>query len=170
MEELMKYPQYTYVSERMKSFDGVWPRFFHMKAEDLAQGGFIFGGRCDVVTCFWCGITIQDWRVKDEVWIEHRRFSPSCGYVKMAGPIPTVDKTSSNTTTSIKMQTAGGFTFTPSPSFAESSSSTTTFGKMRTAGGFRLTGPSIFGRGPVNFVGSNTSIPPPPRENCGVLF
>ena len=84
--EQPKYPQYISYSERLKSFDKNWPKFYHIRAELLAQVGYVYTEVGDAVTCFFCGITMKDWEPGDQPWDEHRYHSPNCGFVLMAGP------------------------------------------------------------------------------------
>jgi hypothetical protein len=44
--------------------------------------GFYYRGIRDVVTCFRCGITLEDWKKKDDPLIRHASASPRCSHVR----------------------------------------------------------------------------------------
>ncbi|CAG9798903.1 unnamed protein product [Chironomus riparius] len=66
--------------ERLKSFD-TW-NIPHISKHSLAETGFYFLRQPDVVKCFFCEIEIESWTVFDVVVNEHRRWSPSCLFMR----------------------------------------------------------------------------------------
>jgi len=61
-----------------------------MDANQLAAAGFYFTNLSDVVRCFFCVVKIYHWSEGDDALKEHRRWNPSCGFVKglCVGNIP----------------------------------------------------------------------------------
>ena len=51
---------------------------------DMVRSGFYHSGRGDVVTCFFCGITLKEWDSVDNIDFEHKKFSPQHKYLMMA--------------------------------------------------------------------------------------
>jgi len=66
---------------RLKTFED-WPKYFHIKAETLARAGFCYTGIGDLVKCFACGVTLNNWEYNDVPEDEHYKFSPSCPYIR----------------------------------------------------------------------------------------
>ena len=52
---------------------------------DLARAGFLYTGEGDKTTCFRCGVGVFNWERTDDVWKEHKKWSPNCDYLKMVG-------------------------------------------------------------------------------------
>lgn len=50
---------------------------------DFAKSGFYYTGEGDTVTCFFCGTSIGNWQMAEDVNAEHKKHSPSCHYLKM---------------------------------------------------------------------------------------
>ena len=73
------YKRYT---DRVKTFSR-WPKF-HVgpRPADLAMAGFSYTLVGDRVTCFCCGIVLQDWEEKNSAIEEHIKWSPQCEFVK----------------------------------------------------------------------------------------
>ena len=69
-------------SQRFKSFE-YWPKQIVQKANQMLPSGFYYTGRGDVVTCFFCGITLKNWGCTDDVDSEHKRHSPDCKFMLM---------------------------------------------------------------------------------------
>jgi len=53
-----------------------------MDANQLAAVGFYFTKHSVIVLCGFCGVEIGYWTEGDDALKEHRRWSPSCGFVK----------------------------------------------------------------------------------------
>ena len=60
-----------------------WPKQIEQRPEFLARSGFYYSGCGDLVTCFYCGLTLKEWEFGDGVNFEHKRFSPGCKYLSM---------------------------------------------------------------------------------------
>ena len=69
-------------TQRADSFD-YWPKQIVQKPDQMLQSGFYYTGRGDVVTCFFCGITLKHWGCTDDVDSEHKRHSPDCKFMLM---------------------------------------------------------------------------------------
>ena len=39
-------------------------------------------GYADCVRCFYCGVGLKHWVTTDDVWTEHARWRPDCGYLR----------------------------------------------------------------------------------------
>ncbi|CAM4939505.1 unnamed protein product [Rotaria socialis] len=50
--------------------------------ENLVKAGFFYTGSKNIVTCFYCNGSLQNWGVNDNPMIEHARWFPHCGYAK----------------------------------------------------------------------------------------
>lgn len=80
--ELGKFPRNVRmgnVSNRLKSFKK-WPKN-DTSIQDFVNSGFYYTGHGDVVTCFYCSITIKNWSTLDNVFEKHADKSPSCLFV-----------------------------------------------------------------------------------------
>ena len=66
---------------RLESFID-WP---HEKPSEqqVAEAGFKHVEGRDKVECIACGVRLNNWEPHDEPWEEHRKFSPSCPYIRM---------------------------------------------------------------------------------------
>lgn len=62
--------------KRLKSFEG-WPNS-DIDVRKLAQAGFHYVNYKDVVKCHYCEITLLLWRVEDDPFTEHMKFSQHC--------------------------------------------------------------------------------------------
>ena len=61
-----------------------------MDVNQLVAAGFFFTNRGDVVRCAFCGVEVGHWVEGDDAFKDHKRWSPSCEFVKglFAGNIP----------------------------------------------------------------------------------
>jgi hypothetical protein len=64
-----------------------------MDKNRLVAAGFYYKGRGDKVRCAFCGVEVGWWQEGDSQFDNHKRFSPSCEFVKgfVVGNIP-IDK------------------------------------------------------------------------------
>ena len=67
---------------RLKTFES-WPRQMNPKAEELAQAGFFYKGISDQCTCFFCGISCNNWEFGDNAFQEHINHNSKCKYIQM---------------------------------------------------------------------------------------
>ena len=89
-------PSYLANKKRRLETFRTWPRTAPVCSEDLAEAGFFYTGRSDVVRCFTCGTSINQWLPGDVPIDEHARHSPNCAYVqskRVAEPIRCPDPT-----------------------------------------------------------------------------
>ncbi|KAH9487785.1 Baculoviral IAP repeat-containing protein 7-B [Bulinus truncatus] len=40
-----------------------------------------YEGRGDCTRCFHCGGGLTNWEIDDDVWVEHAKWFPKCGYL-----------------------------------------------------------------------------------------
>ena len=61
-----------------------------MDKNDMSAVGFYFTEQEDVVRCAFCGVKVGRWEQGDDTFRDHRRWSPSCGFIKgfIVGNIP----------------------------------------------------------------------------------
>ena len=61
-----------------------------MNVNKLRAAGFYYPNWSDVVRCAFRGVEVGTWEDGDDVFKEHQRWSPSCGFVKglFVGNIP----------------------------------------------------------------------------------
>jgi len=57
-----------------------WPVEFIGK-NYLAATGFYYTGFKDVVCCAFCKVELQEWEPEDCPFKEHKRWSPTCGFI-----------------------------------------------------------------------------------------
>jgi len=76
-------------ANRFRTFEGRWPLDF-IRPADLANAGFIYTGRDDVVQCVFCREFIGGWTSEDFPHTEHRSIFPTCPFVlgQECGNIP----------------------------------------------------------------------------------
>ena len=76
-----KFISYCKESSRMATF-GTWPKQMNPKPEQLAKSGFFYEGVSDTCRCFFCGVLVHNWEVKDDAFEEHLKHSPDCQYIR----------------------------------------------------------------------------------------
>ena len=52
------HPSTMYYVVREETFEH-WPRQMKQKSTDLSQNGIFYTGRGDIVTCFYCDVTLK---------------------------------------------------------------------------------------------------------------
>ncbi|XP_013418147.1 E3 ubiquitin-protein ligase XIAP-like [Lingula anatina] len=81
--ERPKHPQYAIVQKRRTTFEN-WPNSKRQTPRELSIAGLYYAGFGDNVKCFFCGGGLRNWEPQDDVWTEHARWFPNCGYVKLS--------------------------------------------------------------------------------------
>ena len=59
-----------FYEDRLSTFEN-WSKQINPDKYRLAKAGFYYKGQVDVVTCFSCNITVNDWETNDNPWEEH---------------------------------------------------------------------------------------------------
>ncbi|XP_050057850.1 death-associated inhibitor of apoptosis 1-like isoform X1 [Aphis gossypii] len=77
------YPEFTTFISRLKTFN-LFPLTSSQDKYSLAESGFIYSGKKDIVECFCCGIILHRWEKEDNPWIEHSRWNPKCVFVLLS--------------------------------------------------------------------------------------
>ncbi|CAF1443786.1 unnamed protein product [Rotaria sordida] len=72
---------YSDITKRLESFT-TWSHESSPSIDDLVRAGFYYTGTRNIVTCFYCNGSLQNWNVNDNPLIEHARWFPYCGYAK----------------------------------------------------------------------------------------
>ena len=72
--------QYKSETSRLQTFRN-WP-LRHIVPADLANAGFIYTGRSDLVQCVFCEGIIGNWEDEDFPITEHRALYPHCPFVR----------------------------------------------------------------------------------------
>ena len=73
--------QFKTESARLQTFR-CWPsRYAHIRPADLANAGFIYVGRDDLVRCVFCGQYVGNWEQEDFPMTEHRLLFPECPFI-----------------------------------------------------------------------------------------
>lgn len=72
---------YSELPKRTASFNA-WPGENMPPVDDLVKAGFFFTGTKNIVTCFYCNGSLQNWGPNDNPTIEHARWFPHCAYAK----------------------------------------------------------------------------------------
>uniref|UniRef100_T1HCP5 RING-type domain-containing protein n=1 Tax=Rhodnius prolixus TaxID=13249 RepID=T1HCP5_RHOPR len=78
-------------SERLKTFDQ-WPVEF-MPRHKMAEAGFYYLKKDDIVRCVFCGVEIGKWVPGDDPMVDHMKWSPQCRFVRKlpVGNVPLSD-------------------------------------------------------------------------------
>lgn len=77
------YPEFTTFISRLKTFN-LFPLTSSQDKYSLAESGFIYSGKKDIVECFCCGLILHHWEKEDNPWIEHSRWNPKCVFVLLS--------------------------------------------------------------------------------------
>ena len=72
---------YSELPKRHASFTA-WPEENLPPVEELVKAGFFYTGTKNIVTCFYCNGSLQNWGPNDNPTIEHARWFPHCAYAK----------------------------------------------------------------------------------------
>ena len=60
-----------------------WPKMILFPPNVMAKAGFFYTGHNDDVSCFYCGVGLQDWGTYDDPFLEHALHSHTCPYINM---------------------------------------------------------------------------------------
>lgn len=90
--------------QRLKTFIN-WPLTFISK-HSLAEDGFYYTGKNDIVRCAFCQIEIGYWEKDDIPNAEHKRWNPNCPLIK-GTVMSSAQNNMSNTTNQIGMDDCG---------------------------------------------------------------
>ncbi|XP_059470721.1 baculoviral IAP repeat-containing protein 3-like [Neocloeon triangulifer] len=77
------HPQYSTVSERLKTFRK-WPKTLNQKPKALAWAGFFYAELGDRVICFHCNLGLKEWEPHQDPLERHERWNENCQYLIMA--------------------------------------------------------------------------------------
>ncbi|CAF3714767.1 unnamed protein product [Rotaria sp. Silwood1] len=72
---------YSEITKRLQSFT-TWSHESSPLVDELVRAGFFYTGTENIVTCFYCNGSLQNWNANDNPLIEHVRWFPYCGYAK----------------------------------------------------------------------------------------
>jgi len=72
---------YTSIPSRHATFE-TWTNESAPSVDDLVRAGFFYTGTKNIVTCFYCSGSLQNWGKNDNPLIEHIRWFPQCQYAK----------------------------------------------------------------------------------------
>ena len=78
------HPTYSDITRRLQSFTTCSSQSISSlpPIDDLARAGFFYVGIRNVVTCFYCNGSLDNWGVNDQPMIEHARWFEHCIYAK----------------------------------------------------------------------------------------
>ncbi|CAF2836964.1 unnamed protein product [Rotaria sp. Silwood2] len=74
-------PAYSEITKRLQSFT-TWSHKSSPSVDELVRAGFFYTGAENIVACFYCNGSLQNWNANDNPLIEHVRWFPYCGYAK----------------------------------------------------------------------------------------
>lgn len=77
-----KFPNYQVESARLASFSD-WPKSMKQTPQQMADAGFFYTGKSDIVQCFCCGGALRGWLSEDDPWTEHANNFSGCYYVNL---------------------------------------------------------------------------------------
>lgn len=72
------YAQYKTVAAREATFDK-WSK--PQDKYEMAIAGFIYTGKKDITTCYYCNISLMEWPLYASPWEQHAIASPKCGHL-----------------------------------------------------------------------------------------
>ena len=78
----IRHISYKLESTRLDSFQN-WSKSEVVSPAVLSKAGFFYSGESDVVTCYYCDLNLCDWKIGDDAFLEHIRYSPACPYVSV---------------------------------------------------------------------------------------
>lgn len=78
--------KFLYTEDRIKSFNATAQLIFngkmrHFSASDFANAGFYYAQLDDRVTCFQCGLCLNDFDADDDIIYEHIKHNPLCKHL-----------------------------------------------------------------------------------------
>ena len=76
------HPEYASYTRRLESLEG-WPKGLPVCKEEICDAGFVYWNFRDVVTCYYCGQSVGMWEPGDCAYKEHKRWYPSCPFIRM---------------------------------------------------------------------------------------
>jgi hypothetical protein len=82
---------YSSIPSRHATFE-TWSNDSAPSVDDLVRAGFFYTGTKNVVTCFYCNGSLQNWGRNDNPLIEHIRWFPLCQYAKQLSGIELYNK------------------------------------------------------------------------------
>ena len=73
--------------ERLSSFGMArCPDHLVNRAKEMAYTGFSYTGNLDAVSCFACDVTVYQWEDRDDIRMEHKKWSPCCPHLRKVCP------------------------------------------------------------------------------------
>lgn len=72
---------WTLCMDRLITFKD-WPKYLQPRPHALAMAGFIYVGKGDIVRCFSCHLTLNNWKPTDDPFVEHMKKNKDCVYLK----------------------------------------------------------------------------------------
>ena len=77
----------------------------------MSAVGFLLHRQGDVVRCAFCGVKVGRWEQGDGPFRDHRRWSPSCGFIKgfIVGNVPIGSDDQPGTSSSLSQETSRGY-------------------------------------------------------------
>ena len=71
--------KYNAYKSRVTSFKH-WPHIVPTVV-NMSKSGFFYTGIGDIVTCFYCGMSFQNWQPTSSPFVEHLKYSNRCDYI-----------------------------------------------------------------------------------------
>ena len=81
MPDIFEHDELASTQNRLETFQ-LWPASSPIKPVDLAAAGFYYLGADDQVKCYKCDLILRQWRLGEDPWVEHKRFRPSCPFIR----------------------------------------------------------------------------------------
>lgn len=73
-------PEFITITSRLESFK-YWPSALTQTPAQLATAGFFYDGIGDKVTCYSCGVCINNWKINSIPFVEHAKNLVVCSYM-----------------------------------------------------------------------------------------
>ncbi|XP_039289307.1 death-associated inhibitor of apoptosis 1 isoform X2 [Nilaparvata lugens] len=80
LHEILDTTNFNREIERLKTFEG-W-RVPFLSAAQMAEAGFYYTKKDDIVRCAFCGVEVGSWVEGDNPMVDHQRWSPACRFLR----------------------------------------------------------------------------------------
>jgi hypothetical protein len=77
---LPRHPRMVKDNQRFLTFS-TWP-LTKPDSRELVECGFFYSGVRDVVICFYCDVSLGEWKREDDPWKDHEKYSKNCEFLK----------------------------------------------------------------------------------------
>ena len=80
------YPKYERYDSRLETFNGFCRMYSKYSSERFAKAGFYWTKQRDLVRCYYCGLSLTEWKPNEDPITEHAFHNPTCKYMLTTFP------------------------------------------------------------------------------------